>query len=61
MTGTGRPVQVLVTGASGFIGGALCARLLERGHHVQAMARRASPRWPASVEPWLVSDMADLG
>jgi nucleoside-diphosphate-sugar epimerase len=61
MTGAGGAMRVLVTGASGFIGSALCARLPQRGHHVQAMARRASPRWPASVEPWLVPDMADLG
>jgi dihydroflavonol-4-reductase len=31
--------RVFVTGASGFIGGALTARLLERGDHVVALAR----------------------
>jgi nucleoside-diphosphate-sugar epimerase len=30
----------LVTGASGFIGGVLCAQLLERGHEVRALVRR---------------------
>jgi nucleoside-diphosphate-sugar epimerase len=54
-------MQVLVTGASGFIGSALCAHLQGRGHQVQAMARRASPQWSAGVEPWVVPDMADLG
>ena len=31
----------LVTGATGFIGRALCARLSAEGHHVRALARRA--------------------
>jgi nucleoside-diphosphate-sugar epimerase len=33
-------MRILVTGASGFIGHALCAQLLERGHDVGAMVRR---------------------
>lgn len=33
-------MKVLVTGASGFIGRATCAELLERGHDVAAMVRR---------------------
>jgi nucleoside-diphosphate-sugar epimerase len=33
-------MRVLVTGASGFIGGVLSARLLERGHEVVALVRR---------------------
>lgn len=35
-------MRVLVTGASGFIGGILCNELLERGHQVSALVRRAS-------------------
>jgi nucleoside-diphosphate-sugar epimerase len=33
-------VKVLVTGASGFIGHAVCAEMLERGHEVVALVRR---------------------
>jgi nucleoside-diphosphate-sugar epimerase len=33
-------MRALVTGASGFIGGVLCAQLLERGHEVAALVRR---------------------
>ena len=33
-------VKALVTGASGFLGGALCAELLRRGHEVVSLVRR---------------------
>jgi nucleoside-diphosphate-sugar epimerase len=33
-------MRILVTGASGFIGQALCGQLLERGHEVGALVRR---------------------
>jgi nucleoside-diphosphate-sugar epimerase len=35
-------VKVLVTGASGFTGGALCRYLVERGHEVRALVRHSS-------------------
>ena len=43
---------VLVTGASGYIGGRLVPELLARGYKVRAMVRAASPvyqtRWPGA-------------
>jgi len=47
---------VLVTGASGFIGGVLCEELLKRGHDVIALVRR-----PGSEPPGTRPVLADLG
>ncbi len=49
---TGRtPHSVFITGASGFMGRALIAALLSRGHKVRALARQASQhRIPAGAE-----------
>ena len=47
--------QVFLTGGSGFIGGALCARLVEDGDAVRALARspQAAERVAAhGAEPW---------
>jgi nucleoside-diphosphate-sugar epimerase len=45
-------VKVLVTGANGFLGKHVVARLLERGHSVRALLRPASavPAWGGEVE-----------
>ena len=45
-------MNVLVTGAGGFLGRYVVARLLERGYRVRAMLRPAAPRpdWPGEVE-----------
>jgi nucleoside-diphosphate-sugar epimerase len=48
-------MRALVTGASGFIGGVLCAQLLERGHEVSALVRR-----PGSEPPGTVGLVAEL-
>ena len=39
---TTRPLRVLVTGATGYIGGRLVPRLLGKGHHVRCVARNPS-------------------
>jgi len=39
-------VRVLVTGASGFLGHAVCAELSARGHDVHALVRRAGSQPP---------------
>jgi nucleoside-diphosphate-sugar epimerase len=50
-------MRILVTGASGFIGHALCARLLANGHDVGALVRRADSQ-PAGTRP-LAGDLSD--
>ncbi len=46
------PLRVLVTGATGYIGGRLVPRLLEKGHHVRCVARNpgrlAGYVWPGA-------------
>ncbi|MBI2409129.1 MAG: SDR family oxidoreductase [Gemmatimonadetes bacterium] len=51
-----RPLRVLVTGATGYIGGRLVPRLLDRGHHVRCVVRNpsrlAGHPWPdAEIVP----------
>jgi nucleoside-diphosphate-sugar epimerase len=50
-------MRALVTGASGFIGGVLCAQLLERGHEVTALVRRDGSA-PAGARE-LVAELGD--
>jgi len=49
-------MRLLVTGASGFIGGVVCRRTLEHGHEVTALVRR-----PGSEPPGTVAVQGDLG
>jgi nucleoside-diphosphate-sugar epimerase len=50
-------VKVLVTGASGFLGGFVCAELARRGHDVAAMVRRPGSA-PAGTSP-VIADITD--
>jgi nucleoside-diphosphate-sugar epimerase len=49
-------MRVFLTGASGFIGRTLCAQLLNRGHEVSALVRRAGSQPPGTSVV-----MGDLG
>jgi uncharacterized protein YbjT (DUF2867 family) len=53
----GKAVRVLLTGATGFIGSAVRARLLAQGHEVIAVARRAGPRMAQPGLRWVALDM----
>ena len=52
--GYARGVRVLVTGATGYVGGRLVPRLLERGHQVRVLVRDetrlAGRPWAGRVE-----------
>ena len=50
-------MRALVTGASGFIGGRLCALLVAEGHEVAALVRRPGSE-PAGTRP-AVADLGD--
>jgi nucleoside-diphosphate-sugar epimerase len=50
-------MRTFVTGASGFIGRTLCARLLEGGHEVSALVRRPGSEPPGTSG--VVGDMID--
>jgi nucleoside-diphosphate-sugar epimerase len=50
-------MRILVTGASGFIGGVLCPQLRERGHDVSALVRRPGSE-PPDTRP-LAGDLSD--
>lgn len=54
----GKAVRVLLTGATGFIGSAVRARLLAEGHEVVAAARRKGPVVAEPGVRWIAVDMA---
>jgi UDP-4-keto-D-QuiNAc 4-reductase len=51
-------MRILVTGASGFIGTALCRALLARGHSVRAAVRNPNLIVPPGLHPVVVPDIA---
>jgi nucleoside-diphosphate-sugar epimerase len=51
-------VKVLVTGASGFVGSALCAHLVAEGHAVRGAVRKMRENPLPGVEYQIVSDMS---
>jgi nucleoside-diphosphate-sugar epimerase len=51
-------VRILVTGASGFIGTALCRELRAHGHAVRAAVRTAAYQEPDRLERVVVTDIA---
>ena len=53
-----RPIHLLVTGANGFVGHALCAELLQRGHTVRCAVRQRSHPTLAGCE---VVNIGDIG
>jgi nucleoside-diphosphate-sugar epimerase len=52
-------VDVLVTGASGFVGGEVCAELRRRGHEVSALVRRPGSGPPGTRA--VRGDLSDAG
>jgi nucleoside-diphosphate-sugar epimerase len=52
--------HILVTGATGFVGRALCVALVAKGHRVTAMVRRADAWLPDGVVRWVAPELPDL-
>ena len=50
-------MRVLVTGATGFVGTALCERLVQHGHTVRAVRRALAPVARQSYESVAVGDL----
>ena len=52
----GEPMAVLVLGATGFVGSALCAALVSAGETVRGVSRRGDPDGVSGVQ-WLAGDV----
>jgi len=53
-------MNFLITGATGFVGSALCQHLEQSEHTVYGVIRTPDARLPSTVKPILVSSIADL-
>jgi UDP-4-keto-D-QuiNAc 4-reductase len=53
-------MNFLITGATGFVGSALCQLLESSAHTVYGVVRNADAQLPSSVKPILISSIADL-
>jgi uncharacterized protein YbjT (DUF2867 family) len=51
------PAKIFVTGATGYIGGRLAPRLIERGYHVRCLARSAAK---LQARPWATHERVEL-
>ena len=52
--------EILVTGATGFIGQAVVVELLKQGFNVNAAVRKTSPALPEAVQQHIVGDLSTL-
>ena len=52
-----RPLKVTVFGGTGYVGSAVCERLIKRGHEVTAVSRRGENPKPDSTELSQVRDI----
>lgn len=59
-----RPLRVTVFGGTGYVGAAVCERLIQRGHEVTAVSRRGENPKPESTElsqvNWVQGDATNL-
>ena len=53
-------MKVLVTGATGLIGSAICARLASEGHIVLGTTRNRAPAQSLAISQWIQADMAQF-
>lgn len=59
-----RPLRVTVFGGTGYVGSAVCERLIKRGHEVTAVSRRGENPKPDSIElsqvKWVQGDATNI-